>query len=867
MLINFQSLRKKGKLLEAIIFDSDPDIIIGSETWLDSSIASSEILPNDLGYDIQRRDRPHDPHGGVLIAAKRGLQLGNIYCSQDIELISGTVTMEGNKTITIISYYRPPNRTDEAYVNKSREEFDSLLGKKRKNIFLTGGDFNLPDVNWDTLKVEGTQYPAKVTQVFFDMVSDNSLEQMVDFPTRKEKTLDLLFTSHPSYIEKCKPLPSIGNSDHDIVLLDTNYVSRPPKPPKRKIYLWKSADIQGIQEDLDDYSMIFEETSFDTIDTMWMSFKTKIHSIMEERVPSKISQSRYTHPWMNRKIRRLIRRKQRAHTRSRRTGKKRDKDRYKRLQSEVQLQIRRSHRGYMQEVVSESYKGNNKKFWSYIKSARQESTGVSPLKNEDGFLKSDSTSKANILNRQFESVFTKEDTSTMPDKGPSPYPDMPKLEVHWKGVHKLLKGLKTFKTTGPDSIPAFILKATADQLAPILTRLYQTSLDCGEVPTEWKDAWIVPVFKKGDKHKPANYRPVSLTSITCKLLEHIIHSNVMAHFDRHSILKDNQYGFRKKRSCETQLIVTIQEIASRLSKGDQVDVILLDFEKAFDKVSHSRLLYKMDYYGVRGTTLSWIQAFLSNRKQEVVLEGSHSDRADVLSGVPQGTVLGPLLFLAYINDLPDSLKSSDARLFADDSLLYLTVNGAKENEQLQEDLSALEEWERVWQMSFNPSKCSVIRITPDKKKSKKVFQSTYNLHNQVLEVTDASNYLGVKVTVDLTWSSHITEVAGKANRSWFFAAKFQGMYKGSKNSHLHHNGQTSARLRLYSLGSTSTRRHKDSGTSTTSSRQICVQRLHYAYTWLCHRHDGRPRFGKPPRSALHCQTESPVQDAAWIGRR
>ena len=401
-----------------------------------------------------------------------------------------------------------------------------------------------------------------------------------------------------------------------------------------------------------------------------------------------------------------------------------------------------------------------------------------------------------------------------------------------------------------------------------LKKTMMSLLDCGEVPTEWKDAWIVPVFKKGDKHKPANYRPVSLTSITCKLLEHIIHSNVMAHFDRHSILKDNQYGFRKKRSCETQLIVTIQEIASRLSKGDQVDVILLDFEKAFDKVSHSRLLYKMDYYGVRGTTLSWIQAFLSNRKQEVVLEGSHSDRADVLSGVPQGTVLGPLLFLAYINDLPDSLKCSDARLFADDSLLYLTVNGAKENEQLQEDLSALEEWERVWQMSFNPSKCSVIRITPGKKKSKKVFQSTYKLHNQVLEVTDASKYLGVKVTDDLTWSSHITEVAGKANRTLgFFAAKFQGMYKGSKNSHLHHNGQTSARLRLYSLGSTSTRRHKDSGTSTTSSRQICVQRLHYAYTWLCHRHGGRPRLGKPPRSALHCQTESPVQDAAWIGRR
>ena len=352
----------------------------------------------------------------------------------------------------------------------------------------------------------------------------------------------------------------------------------------------------------------------------------------------------------------------------------------------------------------------------------------------------------------------------MPDKGPSPHPDMPNIEVNWKGVHKLLKGLKTFKATGPDSIPAFILKAAADQLAPILTGLYQTSLNSGQVPSDWKDAWIVPVFKKGDKHKPANYRPVSLTSITCKLLEHIVHSNVMAHFDRHNILKDNKYGFRKKRSCETQLIVTVQEIASRLSKGDQVDVILLDFEKAFDKVSHSRLLYKMDYYGVRGIAHSWIKAFISNRKQEVVLEGHHSIQADVLSGIPQGTVLGPLLFLAYINDLPDSLRSSEARLFADDSLLYLTVNGAKGSNLLQEDLSALEDWERAWQMSFKPSKCTIIRITSGKKRKKSAFQSSYTLHSHVFEVTDASKYLGVKVTDDLTWSKHISEVAGKANR-------------------------------------------------------------------------------------------------------
>ena len=243
-------------------------------------------------------------------------------------------------------------------------------------------------------------------------------------------------------------------------------------------------------------------------------------------------------------------------------------------------------------------------------------------------LKSDNQSKANILNNQFESVFTKEDTSSIPDKRPSPNPEMPDIEVYWKGVHKLLKGLKSFKATGPDSIPAFILKAAVDQLAPILTQLYQTSLNTGQIPSDWREAWIVPVFKKGDRYKAANYRPVSLTSITCKLLEHIIHSNVMAHFDRFSILKDNQHGFRNRRSCETQLIVTIQEISSKLSKGQQVDVILLDFAKA----PHSRLLYKLDYYGVRGQTNTWIKGFLNDRKQQVLLEGTHSNRADVLGG-------------------------------------------------------------------------------------------------------------------------------------------------------------------------------------------------------------------------------------------
>ena len=185
----------------------------------------------------------------------------------------------------------------------------------------------------------------------------------------------------------------------------------------------------------------------------------------------------------------------------------------------------------------------------------------------------------------------------MPSKGTSPHPTMEKIRVQSKGVHKLLSDLKTHKATGPVSIPAYVLKSAADQLAPILTRLYQYSLDLGDIPPDWKNAFVVPIFKKGEKHVPSNYHPVSLTSITCKVLEHIVHSSVRRHFHKNQILTDKQHGFRARRSCGTQLISTIQEIANNMTQKGQTDVILLDFAKAFNKVHHRRLLHKLNYYG------------------------------------------------------------------------------------------------------------------------------------------------------------------------------------------------------------------------------------------------------------------------------
>ncbi|MCG7878229.1 MAG: reverse transcriptase family protein [Candidatus Thiodiazotropha endolucinida] len=275
---------------------------------------------------------------------------------------------------------------------------------------------------------------------------------------------------------------------------------------------------------------------------------------------------------------------------------------------------------------------------------------------------------------------------------------------------------------------------------------------------------MTPIYKKGDKTNPANYRPVSLTCICCKLLEHIICSNLMQHLNRNNILYPMQHGFREKRSCETQLIEFVHDIAFNMQKGIQNDVVVMDFAKAFDKVAHNRLLYKLSSYGVKGNTLGWIGSFLGGRSQRVVLEGKSSSSVPVLSGVPQGSVLGPILFLTYINDLPEYVTNSTVRLFADDTLLYLAIHNSSDCTKLQKDLKSLERWESDWQMAFHPEKCEVIHITSKKEPVK----HTYSLHGHTLSSVPQIKYLGVNISEDLKWNTHINSATSKANQTLGF---------------------------------------------------------------------------------------------------
>ena len=340
---------------------------------------------------------------------------------------------------------------------------------------------------------------------------------------------------------------------------------------------------------------------------------------------------------------------------------------------------------------------------------------------------------------------------------------MPAINITTEGVDKLLCGLSSNKASSPDQISPRVLKELHHEISPILCKIFKFSLSTGIVPHDWKTATIAPVYKKGPKSKPSNYRPISLTCIVSKLMEHIIVSNMMDFYDKNNILSPLQHGFRSKRSCETQLVSFTQEVFDSLDKGHQTDVIVMDFSKAFDKVDHHKLIHKLLSYGINTETSNWIRSFLQNRSQRVAIEGHLSRELPVLSGVPQGSVIGPCLFLSYINDLPESIKSK-ARLFADDTIVYLTISSQNDAQKLQSDLHKLEIWERDWSMEFNPDKCEVLRIT---RKKHPVIHS-YTLHNIPLKPTDSAKYLGVNISKDLNWNQHINNITAKASNSLRF---------------------------------------------------------------------------------------------------
>ena len=324
------------------------------------------------------------------------------------------------------------------------------------------------------------------------------------------------------------------------------------------------------------------------------------------------------------------------------------------------------------------------------------------------------------------------------------------------------KDINVNKSAGPDKIPPRVLKENASQVAKPLYLIFRKSLDEGKLPEEWKLANITPIFKnKGSKHQSTNYRPVSLTCVACKLLEKIIRKHIIHHMKENKLFTEDQHGFMDGRSCSTNLLATLDKWTDIIDNKGSIDVIYMDFMKAFDSVPHRKRLHKVKSYGIDGKIYSWLRDFLMLRKQQVVVNGTPSDKEDVISGVPQGSVLGPILFVIYINDLIDRVKS-DVKIFADDTKLFRRIDDTSDCILLQNDLTRLERWAEDWQMRFHPQKCEVLRIGKDHPPYDYTMKSTDKTY--ILNIVDEVKDLGVYVDSHLDFDRHCSEMVSKANR-------------------------------------------------------------------------------------------------------
>ncbi|CAM4404676.1 unnamed protein product [Lepidochelys olivacea] len=455
---------------------------------------------------------------------------------------------------------------------------------------------------------------------------------------------------------------------------------------------------------------------------------------------------------MSKHLREVIKKKQKAYREWKMGGISKEsylievrtcRDKVRQAKSQVELDL------------TKGIKTNSKRFYSHINKKKTKEEEVGPLNTEDGVEVKDNLGMAQYLNKYFASVFNKAYEDLRNNRSMTNGNEDMEVDITISEVEAKLEQLNGTKSGGPDNLHPRILKELAHEIASPLARIFNESVNSGVVPYDWRIANIVPIFKKEKKSDPGNYSPVSLTSVVCKVLEKILKEKVVKDIEVNGKWDKIQNSFTKGRSCQTNLISFFEKVTDFLDKGNAVDLIYLDFSKAFDAVPHGELLVKLEKMGMNMKIERWIRNWLKGRLQRVILKGELSGWREVTSGVPQGSVLGPILFHLFITDL--GTKSGSVLIkFADDTKLGGIANLEKDQD-IQEDLDDLVNWSNSNRMKFNSEKCKVMHLGINNK------NSSYELGMHQLEITEEEKDLGVLVAHRMTMSRQCDMAMKKAN--------------------------------------------------------------------------------------------------------
>lgn len=732
-----------------------PDLVCIVESWLSPDISNNEIFL--YNYQIQRLDRNRHG-GGILIfihcslSFKVQLQGG----PHNLEFLALSVAPNGiNFTTCICLFYRPPSSLASIFDDLCTTIY--LANPCRFSTFILLGDFNVNFFN-----------PGSSLFLYLnDILSIFSLQQVVSSfthisPNGPNSLIDLVLLSDPLYLHNCVTLPPLASSDHLGILLTMKLCCpvHPIKNPPRSVWIYNEADFGRACELIDEFN--WDSVLSDNVDFSTSLWSQSFLEIMKICVPQRSLKLRKSLPWISSDIVSLIKERNFHFLKAKRFNDPTHFALYKSLRNQIVGILRVAKKEFFNSLAP----SNSKQFWKTIKMINKEQSQI-PSLSYNNLEAVTPKEKADMLNSFFSmcwnySVAPLHDNAESSRDFSTACPDC--LLCTIDEVLSLIRGLDVSKANGPDGISAHMLKSTALSIAPSLCDLFNISISNGHFPETWKRANIVPIFKsQSDKASPSGYRPISLLPIISKLLEKHVYSIISDHLADNHPISDSQWGFRKGMSTITAVLSLTHEWLLQLDHSQEICCIFFDFKKAFDSIPHALLMAKLEHLHLSPFILSWLDSYLTKRQQRVVINGVTSESITVVSGVPQGSVLGPLLFLIYIDSISQIQLSINSKLvmYADDILLYKSITATDDFSCLQNDVSHIQSWSSFNALTFNSSKCKQMLLS---RKRKPTVCIPMVLNGQPLQIVNSYKYLGIIISSDLRWSTHIQYICNKAKK-------------------------------------------------------------------------------------------------------
>ena len=691
---------------------------------------------------------------------RQDLHVGNVECIW-LELKFKT------KKYLYGTFYIPPNSSAQTW--EEVEQSIDLALSCNMDIIVTG-DFNinqLKGTTTDKINLLRTQF---------------SLHQLISEPTymteHSSSLLDLILVNNPMNILVSEVgAPLLNQVRYHLPVI--GLIDQPCKPQtsfKRKVYLYDRGDYDSYRDQLSqvNWDEIFENNDVDIISR---SVTEIIIDGADRNIPNRIITVRKdSPPWLTTEIKRHIRRKNRLHKRAKRTNSNGNWAKFRLFRNKCNKLVLDAKSDYFSKLSAKitSETRGSRQYWTFIKSLMNsdssDSRSIPPLHVHDDII-CDDKRKAEIFNDFFCSQSNIDDSNTaIPDIPYLQNEGLEQIEISESEVEDILKILNISKASGPDAISPRLLKEASGVLKYPLCKLFNLSLSSGIFPSDWKCANVSPVFKKDSPSNYKNYRPISLISVIGKVMERCVYKHIHNFLVENCIITCNQSGFTSGDSAVYQLLNITNEFGRALDEGKEIRVIFCDISKAFDRVWHKGLLKKLEAIGIRGPLLNWVKNYLSDRKQRVVINNASSNWSNVNAGVPQGSILGPLFFLIFINDIVTDIQST-IKLFADDTSLYLIVDEPVEAANvLNSDLEKIHAWSANWLVSFNSQKTETVIIS---RKTNKPYHPDLCMNDSIITEVSSHKHLGLSISNDGTFRGHVDMITEKAYRRLNILRKFK----------------------------------------------------------------------------------------------